>query len=482
LKRGVQFFYFFLEKERKPMKPKSKTWATYSSGTSNSGQSIDDMLNGHPGSTDGPPLPEKIRGSNVALQEKVKALNDPVFSSMNQGSISLIKRSSHQEDVAEPMETMHKRDASRKNLMQRVKKVLIKRKEPEELEQKELVPEQARNNTIIPPTQVALRPRIMRRVEPVTKVEKLPIESLEQHTQRNNQPSLFSTRMEEMNRVSTEVLISMPPPQEILANALKYEALKPAFVGMQTFVSQSGCEYDYPDVPAVCRKVILPFLREAHPRRPEERPCINLDRNPYAHERKTRCISHIISANQLGEEHAFKCREFLIGDVNIRINEALDQGLDPSIHLSHVANYCFLCHLDNTLQASIKHQNASRERTVVKQQEKDYYSPAPQGQEKEYSSAPAGQEQEEHTMLNDTIVILNPFMVMIDQEGEYNRNALLIPDTVDAGIWGPFLLLNPDNYVATLNIPDSGGLKGFFERPEMHFFWPSRVSSQQKNF
>lgn len=436
------------------MKPLAEAWQTFA--PSGRVDAIQKLLDGKRVQTEGPDLPDKIEGKDTSIQKTVKALNDPTYAGMNQGEISLIKRSSKQVGAADPNEEMHRKDQERKFKLKQVKKIRPRSSFPggggEEKEKEE--------PTKKPKTKV---------VEPQVTIDELPVETIEQHTQRNNQHSLFTTRMADMNRVSSEVLVSHPPPEEILAYANKIEGLRPAYMGMQNFVSKSGGMYDYPDVPVLSRQAILPFYREADPSRRWERPCLNLPRNPYPHEiGRTRCMSHIISAEKLGEQNAFRCREMLIGDVNARIEEAIKQGADPSIHLSPTSGYCIFCHMNIVLQDSIKQQYKIKNRSEVKRQEEMYSFPGPFG---------AGEEADEED--DENVVIVNPFMVIIDKPGEYDRSALLLSDKVKAGLFGPFLLLNPDNYIATTNIPDSGGLKGFQERAEMHFFRRTRVSSPQ---
>ena len=433
------------------MKPSllANTWQSYA--PTGRVDAIKKLLVGKDVQTDGPVLPEKIQGKDIDIQKNIKALNDPTYASMNQGEISLIKRSSKQSDASKPNEDMHQKDQERKLRLKQVKRSRPKKQH----EEKEVV-----SSTI----GKKARPE-ERQVEPQTTVSQLPVETIEQHTQRNNQNSLFTTRLSDMNRVSSEVLVSHPPSEEILAYAIKIESQRPAYVGMQKFVSESAGMYNYPDVPVLSRKAILPFYREAHPQRRWERPCLNLDRNPYPHEGKTRCMSHIISAEKLGEQNAFRCREMLIGDVNIRIEEAIKQGTDPSIHLSPAPGYCVFCHMNIVLQDSISQQYQIKNRSEVKRQEELYGNI---------------DDDDDENIDDENIVIVNPYLVIIDKPGEYNRNVLLLSDKVKAGIWGPFILLNPDNYIATLNIPGSDRLRGFQERAEMHFFRPTRVSSPRR--
>lgn len=438
------------------MKPLSKAWQSFA--PSSRGDAVEKLLEGKVVQTEGPPLPDRIEGKDVDIQKSVKALNDPTYAGMNQGEISLIERSSQQSGVSEPVKKLHHKDQEHRLRMKQVKKVKVRPRPGANapggggVKKSKTVPTTTTTNMV--------------EVPPQNTVKELPIETIDEHTQRNNTPSLFTTRLSSMNRVSTEVLVSHPPPAEVLAYAKNIEGLQPSYVGMQRFVSESNGMYNYPDVPVLSRKAILPFYRAPIPGRKEERPCLNLDRNPYAHEGKTRCMAHIMSAEKLGEDKAFRCRELLIGDVNARIEEAVRAGRDPSIHLSPAPGYCIFCHMLIVLQDSIKQQHRSKNRREVKRQEAAFLSSV--------SSSLSDEDNEEE---EENIVIVNPFMVIANKPGEYNQSALLLYEKVRAGIWGPFLMLNTDNYIATTSIPDSLGVPGFQERSTMHFFRPTRVSS-----
>jgi hypothetical protein len=47
----------------------------------------------------------------------------------------------------------------------------------------------------------------------------------------------------------------------------------------------------------------------------------------------------------------------------------------------------------------------------------------------------------------DKVVIINRFMVMIDQAGEYDRTKMLVSEKVNTGLWGPIPLFNECNYI-----------------------------------
>jgi hypothetical protein len=134
-----------------------------------------------------------------------------------------------------------------------------------------------------------------------------------------------------------------------------------------------------------------------------------------------------MSAQRLGLDHAFRCRELWFGPQNVCINEAIEHNErvrrtggkedDPRRFLSQVPEYCYLCHIWMTNGACLD----QKERL---QRAPDLTTVAPK-----------------------VPVINNRFMVMIDKEGEYDRHAMISDDGTSRGIWGPFPLWNQNNYV-----------------------------------
>lgn len=272
----------------------------------------------------------------------------------------------------------------------------------------------------------------------------LQIETLEQHKLRNKQTELFALTIERQHQTpTTEMIISTPPA----VTALQYCATLPAaevpwYEATKQAVA-SRTNMTFPKTPLMSRSVLLTFLRQPDAHNPYERPCLNLDRNPYEHERgfRMRCVAHRMSAEQLGEANAFRCRELLYHGQMIKINAALaSKGAeDPRLHLHDIPELCYMCHVWLTTEAALAQRNKA--------------------------SAPTA---------DDMLVIFNRFMVMQDVVGEYARHAMLCSEDVAIGIWGPFPRWNERHYKA---VRLNGNLYGFEEAEEMLFRQARKSSS-----
>lgn len=270
------------------------------------------------------------------------------------------------------------------------------------------------------------------------------IETLEQHRVRNDQTQLFAINIERPHRTApVEAIINTPPP----VGTLRYCATLPTsdvpWYAVATEAIARRPNMGFPRTPLMRRSVLLTFLRAPDPHQPYERPCFNLDRNPYNHERglRMRCVAHRMSAEQLGEAKAFRCRELLYNGQMVKIHAALaTQGAeDPRNHLHDIPELCYMCHIWLTTEAALDQRNKMAVPTA-----------------------------------DDMLVIFNHFMVMIDQPGEYSRHATLCSADVSIGIWGPFPRWNERNYRAGRL---SCGLLGFEESEEMLFREARKPSS-----
>jgi len=249
--------------------------------------------------------------------------------------------------------------------------------------------------------------------------------TLEQHNNRDAQAELFEQSLRAMGRAPNDVVIQTPPATEVLAYCARFRDEMPWFATMQAVVAASPT-LQYPDVPVFCRAVLLEYLREAHPRSEEERPCFNLDRDPMPHERRFRCVAHALSESRLGPGKGFRLREMLFGPTR-----------------SAVPEMCYLCHLWFAMRDS----TAQRESLAAR----------------------------------ESVLIINRFMVMVDVVGEYDRTKMLACDKVNAGLWGPIPLYNENNYIVADNVRGSG-LRGFHESDNLLFrltrVSPSRTQQQ----
>lgn len=229
------------------------------------------------------------------------------------------------------------------------------------------------------------------------------VEEIEQHNYRDNQLALFAYKG------SINSVINKPPQIDVLGYCARYRNEMPWYMAMQSYIASAADSYDYPDVPVMSRAMLAEFLRA--PKNPGERECINLDREPFEGEQRMRCEAHRLSCiapgSAGGNATGFRLRELILGDTLTRVNEAIARKQDYSNILDTVPDMCFLCHLWTYLKNST-HQRDKK---------------------------------------TDKVVIINRFMVIIDQPGEYDRNKMLMSEKVRAGLWGPVPLYNRNNYI-----------------------------------
>lgn len=381
------------------------------------------------------PAPKKITLKLERVQQaKVKSVNDATFMSMNQATVGLMKQASAA--APEPLLRFHQADMQTKAISKSEKKVKKKRDKQDNDDEEQLLEDDEDLNHAI----VRAKKKPVPAPGPMTN---MPIEDLEQHTKLDDQLALFTLNMERYQRPTNDVIINTPPSTTVLAYCAKNKEKFPWFVPMQSFIASSEL-YDYPDVQVVCRDAILPFLREANSKCAYERPCANLDREPYEREGRVRCIWHRISEERLGKGKGYRLREFIIGKANVFINNAIENKQDPIVHLSTTPEMCYLCHLWMYLGDCTNQRDKADERL-----RKDM---ADEGDD-------------------DTVVIVNKFMVMVDEPGEYDSSKMLAADKVSAGIWGPVPLFNENNY---MHKTMEGGLRCVVESDNL-LFRPTRV-------
>lgn len=231
----------------------------------------------------------------------------------------------------------------------------------------------------------------------------LRVEEIEQHNYRDNQMALFAYRGGSVNNV-----INKPPQIDVLAYCARYRNEMPWYVAMQSYIASAADAYNYPDVPVMSRALLCDFLRAPSPANKGERPCINLDREPFEGEQRMRCEAHRLTSISSGGNGAFRLRELILGDTLTRVNEAIAKKQDFSHILDTVPDMCYLCHLWTYLKNATHQRDKKAEGKVV---------------------------------------IINRFMVIIDEPGEYDRNKMLMSEKVKAGLWGPVPLYNRNNYI-----------------------------------
>lgn len=384
---------------------------------------------------------QKIKIKSNINHQTVKSVNDAAFTSANQATINLMKESQPvklEKDAAQPLEQLHQDHQKEKQ-----RKLLVDRKQRrQEIERDKDDQEQEQE-------QRAQKRPTTRAVPIIADNFEIPIERLEEYTCREDEDQLFATRITQTGRPINEVIISTPPASEVLRYAREKAGTDKWFGGMQNFISQTPA-VDYPDVPVVSRKLLVHLLREPNPANKWERPCFNLDRNPLPYEKSTRCIAHVMSEELLGAGNGFRLRELLLTDTMVRINESIDKKLgSPMDHLSPVPEMCYLCHLWTSLRDCIEQRDHIRERNMER---------------KDFTQLDVVDVENN----NNNVVIINRFMVVIDKEGEYDREKMISGDLATMGIWGPVPLFNRTNYAYTANYQGTG-LRGFMELDKLLF-------------
>lgn len=227
-------------------------------------------------------------------------------------------------------------------------------------------------------------------VVPLVRTPNIQIEEIEHHIQRDNQQAIYA-----LNLGKSGGLINRPPQIDVLAYCNRYKEEMPWYMSTQMFIASAAEYFDYPDVPILSRNYLMDFLRAPKIGSSSlERPCINLDCEPHPGDQRIQCVAHRISSKPENGGKGFKLRELLFNDSKV---------LDP------VPDMCYLCHL----WLALRNSTYQRDKKVDR----------------------------------DKVVIINRFMVIIDQPGEYDRTKMLIADKVNTGLWGPIPLFNECNYI-----------------------------------
>lgn len=419
----------------------------------------------------------KVKKLKTVSQSKVKSLNDSAFTSANQATINLM-RQSHPADAnaAQPLEDIHKHSVTKNTTVKmRIKKRSHEKEKDDLAEEEEVGTPLVETTTTVfkPPQNVAKRRVILmdreqrEHHEPrKDQEERKIIEELEEHIMREDDQSLFAVRTPNVGRPTNDVIIATPSQTEVLRYARQFDENSAWFVPMMRKISSSE-RTDFPDVPVLSRKVLITLLREPDPRVGWERPCCNLDHNPLTYEGRMRCIAHIMSEELLGPGKGFRLREMLMPDTIVAINNAISSKGNPMDHLTPINEMCYLCHLWTTLRDCTEQRDRVRQREQERKDLTNLYPPENHGQSAEDE---------------DNVVIINRFMVVIDQLNEYDRTKIISGDQASMGLWGPVPLFNRTNYIYTTNYPygpdGPTGLRGFIESDKL-LFRPARVSSDR---
>ncbi len=418
-------------------------------------------------------IPARLEDVKIETKD-VNSLQDATFIAVNQANARLVK-STGQAEVASKLEACNKKQ----------KKAPVQKKRPLSpivivQDEQEVVNIDADDSDAIlamflnkkvktektMPTVQLPNDRVEQVPLPLVMGPSLPIHSLEAHQRRDNQLQLFAMTIERPHRATNDTIINTPPAVGVLNYCSQYKDEMPWFNVMQQAIANSDGKLSFQKTPVFRRSVLVTFLREPDPKCAYERPCVNLDREPRAHEGKVRCIAHRMSEQIWGEGKGFRLREMLFSDVYTKINSTIDnnarimsekkkseQLVDPRIHLSNIPELCYMCHVWMVTEACLDQKNKSDERS-----RKDMTVSIPIG-------GPGGK---------IMIMLMNRFMVDIDKAGEYDRRMMVCSDDVAMGTWGPFPLWNQSNYIP-VKIGNLG-LLGFEETPNLLFRLPRTQS------
>jgi len=257
-------------------------------------------------------------------------------------------------------------------------------------------------------------------------------------------PLQAPVNVKQAHRVTPATIIAQPPPVETLRYCAQF--FPEWFEEMQRALSARE-NISFQSVPLFVRAVLVTFMREPDPNIKYERSCFNLDRNPYPHEHKLRCIAHQISEDILGPGNAYCCRELLFSEQSLAIHESIKRGQDPTAVLPPIHELCVLCHFWLTTRACLDQRN----KFVAARNRDSTNVDAPPPEKKLVSN-------------------FNRFMVMMGVPGEYDPRAMLASDDLAFGVWGPFPLFNRNNYIPARLVSEGGvTLRGFIEHDRLLF-------------
>jgi hypothetical protein len=257
--------------------------------------------------------------------------------------------------------------------------------------------------------------------QPVTR-EQYQIISMEAHNRRDNQVELFEHNINKYHTPSSVLLLNPPPKIDPLGFALRYPNEFP-WAPITVNAVANNPSIGFPRSPPFSREYIKDYLRPPSKIMTYERECINLDRDPLAHETLDICAAFELSTKLAGPGNGFKLREFLVNNEMERILEHLEnKRTPPPGSLSEVRDLCFMCHLRHVYRLCLaqiddEKQRKRKDLTTESRPNVPMYS------------------------------IFNRFTVITDMEGEYRRGACISYDHVSVGLSGPFPRWNPNNFI-----------------------------------
>lgn len=370
------------------------------------------------------------------VQSKIVSLNDSAFMAANAASVKMDAALSSPSIMQSIHETHVQQVETRKKQKQSVKKANAKESTPST--EKRTHSEQDADGNIVPVKR-------MKKVGP-KQADTLQVLTLEEHNMRMDDDDIFHAQIISTGRDTRDIIISRPPPNDVLAFCMRHVENVRWYSSMVNHVSCND-NVDFPDVPCFSAMYLGGFLHAPDPMDRTQRPCFNLNRNPAPYERSMRCIGHVMSEELWGVGNGFRPRELLFN------------GSDAG---TGVPEMCYLCHLWTGLRDCIE----QRDQIKTKQAEESCLIEQKDGDN------------------NDKVVIINRFMVCVDTPGEYDRTKMLTGDNVGLGIWGAFPLFNRNNYICVKNHPRAPGCPGFVESDNLFFrpaqATPGRIESLSK--
>ena len=388
-----------------------------------------------------------------ADQSKIKSLNDQLFSMTNEADNGRILETGQ-------YEIYEKRKQQEK--VQKEANVLASLQRRKRLIQKETAHENGKNDVIVNDFAAPMELETVPNLQTHTS---LPVTNLDEHHYSGNETDLFLLKVQKQKHSTSDDVsarISLTRRQ-VLSYIAQYkdEALYYDHY-VKSVVDTEGIDFQKMEVTSVSYN--RQYMREANPNVPHEIPCMNLDHDPVQGEIGIRCESHRLSAEWLGPNKAFKCRQFLLPSRDaqiaaavkhnrrvaeqkkrsLRLGEKELQMVDPCEWLPKVPEMCILCYF--------KFVNRC------------YFGELFNDVERNNSDLTKDMAQEQENM-NNNDSIYHKFMVEVGPGG-YDLRYTLTGDRSPHGICGPFPL-----YMESCYSPRkmSSGLWCFDESDELHF-------------
>lgn len=293
-------------------------------------------------------------------------------------------------------------------------------------------------------------PRFGEILKRTRKEETLPLPAnvtpLEDYKKRDTELNLYAKQIvEREHRAANDYIMKLPKLTGTLQYTRHYASTQWYGYQVETVANSPGLTFQ--KVPFLTRVYLQSFLREPDPKLPHlERPCFNLDRDPFEGEQMARCISHILKG--------FRLREIVFPEQEILLNNALLNG-EKNPKLSPLREMCYLCHIYYTTMQAL-HQKSHYD----EKRKKDLTEPVEVEKRRK--------------------CILNKFQVDVDVPYGYDKRCMIDGDIVSMCIWGGFPEWSEQNYVQVQvkNPQTDQLLRGYAEREHM-LFQPSRIPFHQ---